>query len=563
MFSRPFVLFFLSWLILGCGRQECAYHPNEKSDYSALDCSPKLSTPFRLGVNPGYYPKNKDYAQGTRWSDIDLATKIQETGFSTFRPALFASILSYYGRDVKKAEYEHSEAIGLRDVVLFLSGGWEVAGDAGGDRDAQNYGCAEASKSFRGLHLPIWVNGKANPENRYAAYVEEVLQGYGDKVKILEVWNEPDLLSNDLLAHRYDYGGNLQADSWWTRDPAPCELLNLYAPIETYVRLLRVTYELTRAYNRVHGRHLLVATGGIGYPSFLNAILEKTDNPDAGKVDAAHPFKGGAYFDLLSYHSYPFFMNYEVDRGKGINVVVSRDGAKAYARHSDHLKDHPVFLLEDLSSVLRSHGFDGKTYPEKKAIVTEIGMHDAAWSLGTVDYSSTVQLQINTVIKSLAAMVRSGVAQVHLYKLGSHQTPGSGIRADVWGELEGGLWSSFGILDDLTARGPSRARLTPLGRAVALWAKELSDVWYDEVATGQLGLPSNMDGIAFSTDWGERKIVVWAKSTVDRSESAEAAYRLPKTWFSRSVTAESFEGVPIEILAGTIHLRSADPVLIH
>lgn len=544
---------------------ECSYRPASRADYSANDCSPRLEAPFRIGVNPGYYPKHRDFAQGTYWTDRELGSLTRDTGFETFRPALFASILSYYGDDVKRVEFDHYADIGLKDVVLFISGGWEVAGDAGGDRSTENFGCAENSKAFKGLYEPIFVEGRVNPANRFARFVAAIVDHYGDRVKVIEVWNEPDLPTNDLLGHRYDYAGQAQADSWWTRDPAPCELLNLYAPVTHYVRLMRVAYEVVRQYNAAHDRQLLVATGGIGYASFLRHLLEKTDNPDAGRVTAQYPLKGGAYFDLLSYHSYPFFMNYELERAKGTNVAIHRDGAKVLARHSDHLKDHPVFILEDLRRELAVAGYDDETYPRKGEIVTEVGMHDASWRLGTTDYGSSVPLQVSTVVKALVALARAGVRQVHLYKLGSSVAPGTPLIPDRWGDLEGGLWSSFGMYDDLTERRPGEAAPTPLGRAIALWNAELAGYRYDADATRALALPETLDGAAFARRWNDpRKLVLWAKSTRDLSEAARADYSLPKGILTGSLPrAQPFYGNAPRLVGGrTLELTGASPVLV-
>ena len=48
-----------------------------------------------------------------------------------------------------------------------------------------------------------------------------------------------------------------------------------------------------------------VTVAGTGFPSFLDAILRNTDNPEDGSVTAEYPLGGGAYFDVMGFHSYP------------------------------------------------------------------------------------------------------------------------------------------------------------------------------------------------------------------------------------------------------------------
>ena len=52
-----------------------------------------------------------------------------------------------------------------------------------------------------------------------------------------------------------------------------------------------------------------VAVGGLGWPSYLDVICRHTDEPFDGTATGQYPLKGGAYFDCMSFHSYPHLDN--------------------------------------------------------------------------------------------------------------------------------------------------------------------------------------------------------------------------------------------------------------
>ena len=65
------------------------------------------------------------------------------------------------------------------------------------------------------LYEPIWLqleNGKLNPNNYWAYFVNETV--YGQYIKILETWNEPD------------YVRNVDTSKWETSPPNPDDLFH-------------------------------------------------------------------------------------------------------------------------------------------------------------------------------------------------------------------------------------------------------------------------------------------------------------------------------------------------
>lgn len=73
-----------------------------------------------------------------------------------------------------------------------------------------------------------------------------------------------------------------------------------------YIRTLRISYEVIKSVDP----DALVAVGGLGWPSFLDVICRYTDEPfEGGEEPDRYPLKGGAYFDCMSFDSYPHLDN--------------------------------------------------------------------------------------------------------------------------------------------------------------------------------------------------------------------------------------------------------------
>ncbi|HEY9723939.1 MAG TPA: hypothetical protein V6D47_18200 [Oscillatoriaceae cyanobacterium] len=128
-----------------------------------------------------------------------------------------------------------------------------------------------------GLSAPIFADGTdvykpgvgANPANTYASYLYDLVSRYKGEITTWQVWNEPDFPSGDLTAGTTSNGST----RYWQ------------GSVQDYVRLLKVSAAI------VHGLdpHAQVALGGLGYDSYLSAILDN----------------GGAnYFDVVDFHAY-------------------------------------------------------------------------------------------------------------------------------------------------------------------------------------------------------------------------------------------------------------------
>jgi hypothetical protein len=464
-----------------------------------------LGAPFLYGSNMGYY---------SGWTDVQLAEllignsekDIDGVGVNSLRPAMYDHFVKRWGYDIRLGAFKKYQQLGGKDHTIFLNG----PDDA--HRDQTKYCEGVQSKTFANLYEPIWTSsGTVNADNYYANYVYNVVKTYGPYVKYWEVWNEPD------------YTSNWRATQTWTKsDPNPCDLRNFAAPIQSYVRMLRITHEIVRQLDSDG----LVCVGGLGYPSFLDAILRNTDNPEGGKTSADYPKKGGEWFDCLSYHVYPMYY-----LGDNPN---SDAAAKAVINHKN-----------DFQAVLDRYAYDGTTHPKKAFIVTETNIPRK--TIG--GYAGGDDIQRNFLIKAAVAAQKAGISGLYIYS-----TAESKPLAEA-----SDPYHAMGFYQRLSS-GPYQATITPGGTAWRTVSTLLGTRLYDPAETGKLQLPANIDGGAFySADDDDYVYVLWAKTT-GASETASAEYSFP-TSFSLK-TAEQFDWKNKQTsVTGTI-LLTGSPVFI-
>jgi hypothetical protein len=233
------------------------------------------------------------------------------------------------------------------------------------------------------MFTPIWDGGAngtpVNDANYYALYVYKTVTRYRSYTKFWEIINEPD----------YDVTGNAwkepgQPGNWWDNNPPPCALANMKAPIFHYIRMLRISYEVIKSIDST----AYITVGGLGYAAFLDAVLRNTDNPVDGSVTPEYPLKGGAYFDVMSFHNYPMY---------GLMYWDNSINNFAYKRHSDAAAEEFIKTKTKMATVLATHGYNNITYPEKHFICTENNIPRKEFG----DYIGTDQAQTNYIIKAL------------------------------------------------------------------------------------------------------------------------------------------------------------------
>jgi len=475
-------------------------------NYTANDEVPANNDMFRYGMNPGYYASwgNLD----TTLANISVGVPSQGiVGASTksWRAKMGEEFVNQYGYDVRDFAFDHYDQLGMDNHTIFLN---HPEPD---HIDSTNYCAGTPSLLFDKLYEDIWDDGANgtpyNDDNHFAKYVYEVVDEYKDHVQYWEVWNEPDFSYSSAA-----YDPPSVSTSWWNVDPDPCDL-EIKAPIYRYIRMMRIAYDVIKTVDST----AYVCTGGIGYHSFLDALLRNTDNPTDGSVSSDYPDKGGAYFDCLSFHLYPH------DAGCYKAGWNNATGQFDYQRHSDAGADCIADYYQDFVTVLDDHDYDGVTYPKKVAIITETNIprdgpnFEAVW--GGQNYGNDV-IQRNWLIKAMVIAQKEDLDQVHVYKLGEHQNLATA-------NSEYGL---MGLFENLNNVSPYNHVFTDEGKAYKTIAEELCDMEVDFTQTTNLALPTNINGAAFVDTNGDYKYVLWAKTDTDMSETASATYTFPASF---------------------------------
>src|SRR6476620_286018 len=445
---------------------------------------------YRYGANPGWY--------GNNWSAENVAdlsmgsSSVKGVGIKTLRIPLYDDHLTTYGINAEVSKFQYYATLGGGDMTSFLGN------PSSANRETTTFpGSPEQAKTFRGLYEPIWLDAaqtQVNPANTYAKYLYDVVKVYGSYIKFWEVINEPD----------YTYTGSgwmgdsnpPQAGSWFDHEPNASELVNLRAPIQYYIRTLRISWEVIKKLQP----NSYVCTGGIGYRSFLDAILRNTDNPADGSVTSAYPQKGGAYFDVLSFHNYPMY---------SLKTWSNAINGFQFFRHSDGAASAFINCRNNMETLLGTYGYNGSSSPKKQYISTETGV--SRFSSGD-DWGSP-EGQKNYVIKAQVAAQKAGIRQVYWYTIGDQ------TGTSQYDQM--GMYRYFGNST------PYNATLTDQGIASKTMSDLLYGRTYDASRTSSMSLPVNVDGGAFRGNDGSYVYVLWAKTQTDLSENASATYSFP------------------------------------
>lgn len=458
--------------------------------------------PNLFGANPGYY--------GGPWSDSDVYNIMANAGCRSTRSTIPMFFFSQYGDSVRYPEMSgYYNKLGFRENVFFL---YNDATAPFPDQSKEMFNGMQAVIPA-GLYLPIWnADGSVNMDNTFAKYCYKAVSVYGAFHKYYEIWNEPDFTHNWGIASALPgTPGN-----WWEYDPNPADMLNVRAPIQYYIRMLRVAYEVIKRYQP----DAIITLGGLGYPSFMHALLRNTDNPhpDAsgrpGSVTGDYPLKAGAYFDGLSFHSYPQYF---------LKFWDFSTGAMAYKRHSDEAIDQTIRDKDSYLAILRRFGY-GAAYPAKPVICTEINIPRKPLN-GEIGGR---EVQRNFAWKAIAKAARHHISQVYWFVTGEVADYDKAGPADAF--------KLMGLYENLLRDAPGSEKLTEEGVANKSAHLLLKDFFYDEAATLSLQLPGGADGVAFRhKGTKELRFLLWAKTHTDSSEGSELSYAFPASLVNRQL----------------------------
>jgi PKD repeat protein len=466
-------------------------------DYTANDQVTPYDGGFRPGLNSGFYPG---------FTDEDLADLAagnpmignKGVGAKALRPGLFESFTAEWGVDSRIETFQHYLDLDIKDNTVI------VGFPSPAHQDPTFYCPDVQSQLFANMYEPIWDDGSDgtpyNEDNYYAAYLWEVVNTYKDYVGFWEIWNEPG----------FDYTGSTgyllpgNEGNWWENNPDPCDY-KLRAPIFNYVRLLRISWEIIKSVDETG----YVVVSGTGYPSFLDAIMRNTDNPTDGSVTDDYPLGGGAYFDVMGFHSYPHFDGSLREYSNEINGFINY-------RHSDAAAEGFNRTRGQYQDVLDVYGYDGTTYPEKLWTITECNLPRAQYG----EYIGSPEAQRNFMIKAYVACAADDFVQLDIYKIAEDLTDETAVNEfDIMG-LYYQLSVEDGYFNEANDAGIAMRTATQL-----LFGKD-----YDADQTAAMNLPEDVKGGAFADEFGNFTYVIWAKTDIDMSEEASATYSFPTEW---------------------------------
>ena len=484
---------------------------------NAHDAITPYTGKFRPGVNLRYLPPWNTFQLG------DLAAGnpslgVQGVGARSTRPGLFDYVLDQYGYGLNVDAFEYYRDLGMEELTAI------VGFPSDSHRAWSERYCPTTEKwnaHFEGIYEPIWDGGANgtpyNEDNEYAAYLYQIVSLYTDNVRFWEIWNEPGLYTgNDsqVFWGEPDYPG-----SWWVNDPDPCDY-SLHAPVEHYVRILRISYEIIKSISPDD----YVAVAGLGSRSFLDAILRNTDNPGAddeyfgdrgtgigvgesGSPTADFPYGAGAYIDVVGFHTYPH-----------LDGSTSFSPDNYFERHSDGAADGLINRrLAGYQQVLHNYGYDGVTYPEKLHICTEINVPREIFS---GNYFGGEQEQVNFISKALIGLKINDIHQMHVYSISD--------KVEEWeADFEFDL---MGLYKKLEGVQPYNQELNDEGIAYKTAADLVYPTEWDEAKTVAMNAPDGVRAYAFAKPDGTYLYALWAETRDDLTERASKQYSFPASF---------------------------------
>jgi hypothetical protein len=343
-----------------------ATYPSGKGLGAYLKVPDSSNLQYRLGNDAGLYSNG--------WDDSLSATLGSMAGYDGWRKKLPQNHLETWGYGIEIHDCQTNQKVGILDVVGFLA----TPTHSTNPNDAEHY------KPLN-LYEDIWDGDEVNKNNYWAYYVYQTVNTYKSYIKIWETWNEPDYTTNHNVI-----------GSWEKNPPNPDDLKSWHGTIFEYIRLLRITYEVAKKVDP----DCFVATGGLGYTSFLDGIMRYTDNPEDGSVTRKYPAYGGAYFDCDAYHQYPKYGTSDLETGEKYN---------GYG--SDSLAKKVVILKKSHHYIIKKYGF-GSKYPDKIFVNTETGVTSKKKDGVGGDLERR-----NWIIKLALYAIEYDVKQVHLLNL--------------------------------------------------------------------------------------------------------------------------------------------------
>ncbi|MBN2527543.1 MAG: hypothetical protein JXR76_14205 [Deltaproteobacteria bacterium] len=447
-----------------------------------------LGNTFRYGINGGH--RNKS------WGDDIQARLEARAGCTSQRISLPERHLDQWGYEIEVGDMQAYAALGMHSQVAFLTS--PIRAHSTAPASAEDWELAYYIP--KNLYEPVTTaSGEINPENYWGKYVYDTVKIYSQWIKVWEIWNEPDWTDTWSFTQ-----------TWTESAPTKEQLPRFNGSIYEYIRMLRVSWEAARLADPA----ALIATGGIGYATFLNAILRYTDNPQDGSVTAAYPSTGGAYFDVLSFHHYPIYTPGHSD-----------DAVAGYMNHVAELKAE----LGAAQKVVA--GFENSETGAPRFVVQE--------------YPGGAAYARNYILKVMMTAQSTGVHGIDWFTLSDSALPGASTNA----------YHYMGLFADVVdLNSIDEAQITETGIALATMSELLTDARADAAATAALTPVDGARGWVFVKDSGQRVLSFWGVLPDEGASSVNVTvpageYEVHYWDFSKTRQTESFNTATSETLA--------------
>jgi Secretion system C-terminal sorting domain len=243
--------------------------------------------------------------------------------------------------------------------------------------------------------------------------------------------------------------------------------------------------------------------------------MRNTDNPDNGQVTPQYPEKGGAYFDVMGFHTYPHIdgslWTYNAGNGQITGFHRSSDGGI----DSGVIKKKIWF-----QRVLDKYGYNGTTYPKKQWTVTEFNLPRRVFT--SSNYIGSEEIQRNSVVKAAVTAYQQDFMQLHVYSLGDEK-----FAYEATYEFD-----LMGFYKKLrAATPPANVEVNSMGVAYKTMSDAVAGSVFDTARTRAMNLPANIGGGAFRFRNDNRYVyILWAKTPNDYSEDVFATYSFPASF---------------------------------
>lgn len=332
-------------------------------------------------------------------------------------------------------------------------------------------------------------DGTVNKKNQFAYYCYSVVDSLKGFATRYEVLNEPDLT-------------NFDNSVWATQEPKANNMPNMNDTIGSYIKLCKIAYTVIKKYQPT----AIICTGGLGYPSWYRWFVNKG---------------GLKWVDENSFHDYPYFAwtTQQKNLRNSDNAAVCVDTLLAQFRAVDNTK--PNIMTE--TNVPRW------SYVAKNAIFP----NNKQWG--------SDQCQDNYTLKIISHLARESVLLLSLYQTG--ETADSGTNdGTAKSEID-----AMGAYKKLVGTTAANAKITNSGLSMKAYTSLLGKYKID---TSDRSQTSSVDFSKWDSS-GKKGWIIWAKCTLDTSETASGVYT-----FTDTSEHEVYDnhGNFLRICGDTIHL---------